>query len=69
MAWIARNRDNTLVVFNDEPVFDGYDYYRDEAVESEDFTDYGVELPSDADVRLIGRHITWEDEPVEIKDE
>ena len=28
-----------------------------------------VKLPSDADERLIGRHITWEDEPVEIKDE
>ena len=67
MAWIARNRDNTLVVFNDEPVFDGYDYYRDEVVESEDFTDYGVELPSDADEKLIGKHISWEDNPVELK--
>ena len=49
MAWIARNRNNTLVVFNDKPVFDGYDYYWNESVVSEDFTDYGVELLSDAD--------------------
>lgn len=66
MAWIARNRNNTLVVFNDEPVFDRYDYYRDEQVESEDFTDYGVELPPDADEKLIGKHIDWTDGPVKI---
>ena len=66
MAWIARNRNNTLVVFNDEPVYDGYDYYWNESVESEDFTDYGVELPSDADEKLIGKHIDWENEPVKI---
>lgn len=66
MAWIARNRNNTLIVFNDEPVFDGYDYYRDESVESEDFTDYGVELPTWADEKLIGKHIDWKDGPVKI---
>lgn len=26
-----------------------------------------VKFPSDADERLIERHIDWEDEPVEIK--
>ena len=26
-----------------------------------------VKLPSDTDERLIGRHITWEDELVEIE--
>lgn len=26
-----------------------------------------VKLPSDADEKLIDIHITWEDEPVEIK--
>ena len=26
-----------------------------------------VLLPSDADEKLIGRHIDWKDEPVEIK--
>lgn len=66
MAWIARNRNNTLVVFNDEPVYDGYDYYWNESVVSEDFTDYGVELPPDADEKLIGKHIDWTDEPVKI---
>ena len=66
MAWIARNIDNTLVVFDNKPVFDGYKYYRDEQIESEDFTDYGVELPLDADEKLIGKHIDWTDEPVKI---
>ena len=67
MTWIARNRNNTLVVFNDKPVFDGFEYYREEVVESENFIDYGVELPSDADEKLIGRHIDWTDGPVEIE--
>lgn len=67
MAWIARNKNNTLVVFNDEPIFDGFEYYREEVVESENFIDYGVELPSNADEKLIGRHITWEDGHVKIK--
>lgn len=66
MAWLARNRNNTIVVFNDRPLFGRYTYYREEQVESEDFTDLGVSLPSDADEKLIGKHITWEDGPVEI---
>ncbi len=24
MAWIARNKNNTLVIFNDKPASDGY---------------------------------------------
>ena len=66
MAWIARNRSNTLIVFNDKPIFDEYEYYREEVIESENFIDYGVELPSDADEKLIGRHITWEDGAIEL---
>lgn len=64
--WMARNRNNALVAFNDEPMFDGYDYYRSEQVESEDFTDYGVELPTWADEKLIGKHIDYDDGTFEI---
>lgn len=66
MAWLARNKNNILVVFNDNPSYDGYRYFREEQVESEDFTDLGVELPSDADFRLLGRSITYADGAIEI---
>lgn len=61
MAWIARDKDGHLGIWEDEPVFDGFMYYREGSIESEDFMDFGVQLPSDADEKLIGRHI-----PVEI---
>lgn len=67
MAWLARNTYNILSVFNDRPLFDGYTYYKEEQVESEDFIDLGVELPSDADEKLVGKHIDCKDGPVEIE--
>lgn len=67
MAWIARNKNNILVIFNDKPASDGCDYYVEEQVKSEDFTDLGVELPSDADFRLLGRSITYADGAIELK--
>ena len=63
MAWIARDGNLNLCIFDDMPErcvsrtvwipFYG------------EITDF-IELPSDADEKLIGRHITWKDEPVEI---
>jgi hypothetical protein len=66
MAWIARNKNNTLVIFNDKPVSDGFEYYREEVIESENFIDYGVELPTGADFRLLGKHIVYADGAIEL---
>ena len=35
-----------------------YDYYGE--------NDYGVDLPKGAIFRLIGKELTWEDEPVKL---
>ena len=59
--WIARCRDKSLLAFNTKPLQDGFDYYVMGNYESEDFTDYGVELPTWVDVKLIGKHIEYED--------
>lgn len=67
MAWIARNKNNTLVVFNDKPLCDGCSYYREEQVKSEDYTDMGVELPFWADSKLLGKHIDYADGAIELK--
>lgn len=69
MAWIARNAgvNQLLHVFDDIPHREINSWCYDDSIEGESFTFFGVELPSDADEKLIGRHITWEDEPIELK--
>lgn len=69
MAWIARDKwDNPemgLLIFNERPIRENelcYWYVNGDY----NIIDYGIALPSDADEKLIGRRITWEDEPVEI---
>lgn len=57
MAYLARDKDGRLNVFEFAPE------------RAKTMWIYGhaeVDLPVDADEKLIGRHISWEDEPVEI---
>lgn len=65
MAWLARDKDNTLVIYEGKP------RRREDvgcfAISTFEDPDDSVELPSNADKKLIGRHITWDDEPVELK--
>lgn len=66
MAWIARDKDNDLYVFEDKPIRREDNVwvppYKSACIDSP-----YIKLPFDADERLIGRHITWEDEPIELK--
>lgn len=66
MAWIARNAmaftGKTLCLFKEKPI---------RSENSNNWiigtpNNYYCALPLDADEKLIGRHLTWEDEPVEI---
>lgn len=61
MAWIARDLDGDLFRYDYKPV--GLDE-RYNWIPSEKGSLYMIEY--DDDKKLIGRHITWEDEPVEI---
>lgn len=69
MAWIARDLSEDLYVYDSKPVRDDefYAWIIQDAFRYEIFDFNRVELPSDADEKLIGRHITWEDNPVELK--
>lgn len=72
MAWIVRNKDEVLLISNNKPERINHRYwgFNVETVMNDEYADTTfIKLPSDADELLIGRHITWEDEPVEIKDE
>lgn len=60
MAYIARDKDKELYIFEDKPE-------RDEmrSLWRSDNTNF-VRLSGNADRNLIYKTITWEDEPVEI---
>lgn len=58
MAWIARTDYGALYIFPTKPLRGRVSWI---CCNTDD-----IILPADADEKLIGRRITWEDEPVEI---
>ncbi len=65
MAWLCTDRDGSEWVFEKHPVRSASCY--DEWVnEVENFGNPAVELPTGSIAKLIGRELTWEDEPVEL---
>lgn len=57
MAWISRDKNERLYIYWDCPkrISDAWINKYDK-----------IELPSDADEKLIGKHIDWYDEPIGI---
>ena len=76
MAYVAVNKDGTENIFNYKPIVNDA-YYKDlrhtELVECWSpeglYGDSSVRLPRGTIEKLIGRKLTWEDEPVELKDD
>lgn len=68
MAWIVRNSNGALLISNNKPERINHKYWGFNAeMLMDEFADTTfAELISIADELLIGRHITWDDEPVEI---
>lgn len=78
MAWLAVNPLNMEFIFHNKPVRvinknpnysywldkETYNYIRGITTSAED---YSIRLPMGSIKKLIGRKLTWEDEPVEIK--
>lgn len=67
MAWLAADRwNNTEYIFPSKPYKDQYnDWTCDGYIEGEIYNDC-IELSKGTIQKLIGRELTWEDEPVEI---
>lgn len=66
MAWLAVNEDGREFIFQSEP-----DRFWDERLKEWNRTDVcnpSINLPKGSIAKLIGRALTWEDEPVELKD-
>lgn len=83
MAYLAVSRDNREIMFNEKPEYDRIedcwkendgeeivwnDYYDfDAGVHREDRFFYGIELPSGTIKKIIGKELTFKDEPIELK--
>lgn len=63
MAWIACDKDGEERIFEDIPHRDD-DYYWDTSSVCSI-----ISLPKGSIKKLIGRELTWEDEPVKLKEE
>ena len=63
MAWVAVDKDGTEVICNPEPYRDTVDFMW--CIES-GFYSGAIGLPKGSIKKLIGRELTWEDEPVEL---
>lgn len=64
MAWLCKDKDGTELIFSVKPMR----YMNEWVVGTSDSMDKDViTLPSGSIAKLIGRELTWEDEPVMIE--
>ena len=69
MAWLAVNKEYAECIFDNKPERHEYYHYWEDIAYTErddDFYNTCIELPQGTIKKLIGRELTWEDEPVEI---
>lgn len=66
MAWVAVDKDSSECIFLYKPSRSRYNYWTDRsnAMEREDS---GIDMPKGSIKKLIGRDLTWQDNPVELK--
>lgn len=74
MAWLAVDKNNDEHIYNHKPsrIKQIGTWCSDYSVENDegsfdDIEDEFIKLPTGSIEKLIGKQLTWEDEPVEIK--
>lgn len=71
MAWLVVTKKGIEIISPIEPLRDGlwWDCSDEVCVESEyGYIDMGIELPKGSIKKLIGKELTWEDKPFELKE-
>lgn len=70
MAWVAVNKDGTEIIARGKPERgwgSQWGYSEEFEIESEaGYIDIEIELPKGSVYKLIGKELTWSDEPVEL---
>ena len=73
MAWLAVNKDGTEWIMPGKPVrgwCGHWEYSEKVYVESEQgYVSIEIELPKGSVYKLLGKELTWDDEPVELQTE
>jgi hypothetical protein len=67
MAWVAKNKNGSETIYEVKPY-----KYNDEWVSRKDGWErpyQHFDIPQGSIKKLIGRELTWNDEPVELKEE
>jgi len=65
MAWLATDKNGKETISPGRPEFDGFEwcYTEENSIESE----YAMDLPDGTIEKILGRKLTYEESPVEIK--
>lgn len=73
MAWLAVNENGTENIFSTKPercadtiTYGNGGWSTEQIFYWEDICDSAIKLPRNSIKKLIGRKMTWDDEPVEI---
>ena len=67
MAWIAVDKNDDEYIFEKKPLRSYTGYWNVVYLDYEDRDSCCLELPRGSIKKLIGRELTFEDEPVELK--
>ena len=68
MAWVAVDSLGNEYIYANKPVFDS-GYWCDVITIDHYYYDTEIHLPKGTIKKLIGKDLTWQDEPVELKEE
>ena len=68
MAWLAVHENGKEGIFTNKPVRKEYNWWDMVYIDYTSF-DSEISLPIGTIKKLIGRNLTWKDEPVELKEE
>lgn len=68
MAWVAVDQYGNEGIYANKPIL-RVGFWWDEVVTEDDSYDTEIILPKGTIKKLIGRDLTWEDNPIELKEE